>query len=358
MTNCKKCGHKNKSEAQFCVKCGHGLVQNKKADFVSRKKFILYLVIFITAIIFLVAFSWWQANQRNTLISERTELNAQIDGLKNEVITKEGTINELQSQTSTLQSQAQSSESQLREVQQSALQTQSNVEETKKELQDIVSSLNNLESWVSQNAKLPSDTFNLVSQMCKHSITKTGDKCIIDANAMGAKMRSCLGFTWVDDTTTSNFNSGDVIYDTATFFNSKKGDCDDFAFFYTAWIRSEYEYAKTLCTEDKISIKFSSSLSLVCPCEVYEVCGGLKSGGGHCETGVTTKSNSPNNPSTFLNNLYIIEPQSGSYDGLTFNQFETIWEYFTPNDFITVSNNNAIISSIQFAKQKANAITL
>lgn len=351
---CPHCHKKTRKGSEFCTNCGEKI--KAKSHSGGFKASYVVISVLIIACILLVFLLNNEVSSKRQLSSYNQELEQEIEGLNEQILVKNNQIEELGGQISSTQQQVSSIQSELSQTESQLSQQTTEAETVKNELQDILHNLNYLESWVSDNAELVSHTYSTVTSMCGHSVTVSNGICTIDTKELGQNMKQCLGYTWVDDKTTSNFNQGDVIYDAQTFFNSKVGDCDDFSLFYTAWLRSEYNYAKYYCSESNIYVKFSDGKTLKCPCDFYAICGGLNSGGGHCETAITPGSADPYSPSSFLNSVYIVEPQSGYYSGTTYEEFSSIWQYFTEDDFIGINSGTTVSSSIQQAKSKAEAL--
>ena len=255
---CPNCHHKTRKESAFCTNCGEKIKSGSKSHSGGGFK-VSYLMIGVLIIvcIFLIFLLNSEVSSKRKLSTYNQELEQEIEGLNEQILVKNNQIEELGGQISSTQQQVSSIQSELSQTESQLSQQTTEVETVRKELQDILYSLNNLEHWVSDNAELKSSTYSTVTSMCDHSVTVSNGVCTIDTKQLGQNMKQCLGFTWVDDETTSNFNDGDVIYEAQTFFNSKDGDCDDFSLFYTAWLRSEYNYAKYYCTENNIYVKFS-----------------------------------------------------------------------------------------------------
>jgi len=281
--------------------------------------------------------------------AQKDNLELQLQTLNSQLGVKETEIAGLRSQIQGEQSASSSLQGQLSTTQQQLAQQKAQLDVAKKESQEVLNTLNRLDTWTSNNAQLNSNLFSSVSQ-CGQYTSKINNICQIDVNKIGSDMLGCIGFRWINDTITSNYNKNDVLYDVGTFYTTKQGDCDDFALFGAAWVRSEYNKAKQICSEDKIQMKVSQSIAVACPCSTYVVCGMLRSGGGHCEVGIARLSISPNAPS-FFNNVYIVEPQGGAYKGTASSEFQTIWNIFSYNDFIIYSNDN-VYSSIKSSKEK------
>jgi len=404
MNYCNKCGNEIKGKEKFCIKCGTKIlasktdpekidkIQKEQNAYIPQKKtwktYSIYT--FIVLLMLSVAFTSYQYyyyfkeynNYYSKFKVEESEKERYINLFNTEKQNKESEIalrRQVESQLSDAKAtiQAKSSEisglrgtlaeeqttriglqSQLSETEQ-ALGTQSQELQTvKREVDDVINTINSLETFVKSNSILSDSILTKIHGLCGSPIKISGRNCIIDANKMGSDMTSCIGFKWVDDETTSNFADGQRIFDVNTFWQSKEGDCDDFGFFMAAWLRSEYETAKSTCGASNILVQITSGglLSnptyITCPCDFYAIGGHItKWGGGyHMETGISTSSNL--NP----RNIYIVEPNGGGYDyyGDGSVMDNVIW-LFTKDDFI-IFHNGQITNSI--SKIKSNAIPL
>ncbi|MFH2106045.1 MAG: hypothetical protein ABII22_02200 [Candidatus Micrarchaeota archaeon] len=220
---------------------------------------------------------------------------------------------------------------------------------TKKEVENIIYNLDNLENFVSSNSLISKEQENKIHSYCGNP----AKNCIIDANKMGRDMTKCLGFVWVDDQTTSNFADGQRIFDLNTFWLSKQGDCDDFALYMAAWLRTEYKNLQSSCRESEIRVKVDMDTYVQCPCNFYSIGGYVTKIGGtyHMETGIGQKGKE--NPE----DIYIVEPQDGNFDGMgNGNVMTDVYWLFTKDDFRTYSYDTNEILSISGIKNKLSEL--
>ncbi|MBN1646050.1 hypothetical protein JW868_03365 [Candidatus Woesearchaeota archaeon] len=402
MVFCTKCGHSNKEGTKFCVKCGNKLKTVQK-DYIKKEKptdrevkkfsqYIPYIIITVLVIaIGILAYEVWYYNMnyndyynrfhyetserarytqlyeqeqaaKNAEINLRRQKEQELNTAQNKISTQSQEISSLRSSLRNEQQTRQSLQYELSETETELGQQSQQVETVKREIQDITYTINNLETFVKDSSTVSSDRLSKIHDLCGDPITQTGSSCIINANKMGADMKGCIGFTWVDDETTSNFADGQRIFDPDTFWLSKEGDCDDFGMFMAAWLRAEYDRASSFCNQVYIQVRPSSlmseGLSLTCPCQIYAVGGCYQGGGGSChmETGISGMINiyGPN----AVNYIYVVEPQSGSYDGSAPSNFDggVNW-IFTRDDFI-VLNYNQVTNSIKSTSQKIKQINI
>ena len=403
MKYCNKCGNETKGNEKFCRKCGAKLSAYKEETKKEERKekhervhtpkktwktYTLYtfLVVLVLSLAFTSYQYYYYFKEYNNYYSkfkyEESEKDRYINLFNTEKQNKESEITkrrQAESQLSDAQAtiQAKSTEisglrdtlteeqrtrtglqSQLSETEQ-ALGTQSQELQTvKREVDDVINTINSLETFVKSSSTLPDNILTKIHGLCSSPIQVSGGNCIINANKMGSDMTGCIDFTWVDDQTTSNFADGQRIFDVNTFWQSKEGDCDDFGFFMAAWLRAEYEIAKSTCGASNVLIQikpgslFSNPTYVTCPCDFYAIGGHItKWGGGyHMETGISAASNL--NPS----NIYIIEPQGGGYDYIGDGNVmdDVIW-LFTKDDFL-IFNNGQISNSISRIKSKAGSL--
>jgi len=300
-----------------------------------------------------------ETSKYKTLYEKEAQLKSQ------EVIAKQQATAESEKLKTSLyyeQSESQSVKGQLKTTQSELDQTKIKVATVKTEVTDLLYTLNNLETFVKSNNKLSNTILTKIHSLCGSPITFSGSNCIIDTNKIGIDMGNCIGFKWVDDKTTSNFADGQRIFDPTTFWLSKEGDCDDFGLFMSAWLRSEYNIAKSTCSESNIYMKikksyFANPEYITCPCDFYAVGGCYGQGSScHMETGISVSLNPYQN--NLPNAIHVIEPQSGYYDGIASSTFYGgVFWIFTENDFLTLSKNK-VISSIKSTKEKLNKIDL
>lgn len=398
MKHCNKCGTKLRDNvAEFCHKCGNKLKREIKHEVTEinrpKKPIFFWIAIIILLIGLGIAFEQGvhyynkyneyldkynyqvaetnryqnlyktEEQAKNNEVNLRRQKEAELSNVQSTLQAKNTEISGLRGTLSEEENARSGLQSELSTTQQALGQSTQQSEVIQKEVAEIMYNINSLESWVKENAYLPSDDISKIHSLCGDPLERSGNMCIIDVEKMGKDMGRCIGFRWVDDTKTSNFATGERIFDLNTFWQSKEGDCDDFAFFMTAWIRKEYERAKTICSDSSIRIKMRSStfssnaIYINCPCNIYHICGHITKwgGGGHCEVGITNYGN-PYSGASFYSNLEITEPQSGEYDGKTQNVFDSVWSLFTENDYLGI-NNNQVSTSIQSAKQKIQSIT-
>lgn len=385
MVYCKKCGTKVKEGYLFCSKCGLKVKKLKEekepkkikkveakhiAQGISKNIFYSVLIISIISLIVTSGYINKYVNEfydmKNLYSQQKSETDKYKKMYEQEANVKQQEIRkrqEAEAETSQVTSELYSEQQRLSNVQKELSSTKTELEQTqeqvsvvKKEVEDIVYTLNNLESWVDENALLPYDKLSNIHNSCGTYIDVQENNCIIDAKQMGQDMKICLRFYWVDDKITSNFGTGERIFDIDTFWQSKEGDCDDFALFFASWLRTEYNHAKAICGEKSIYIKLDESKFIKCPCDIYSVCGAYGNS-GHCETGVSQTSYKPSEGYTFFSNLYIIEPQNGGYGGTSLEEFKNVWEFFSENDFASVSDYK-VSRSIQSAKIKLQNINI
>ncbi|MFA5888165.1 MAG: zinc-ribbon domain-containing protein [Candidatus Nanoarchaeia archaeon] len=397
MNNCSKCGTKLEGTEKFCRKCGNKIkivqvdtttketigilnaIKNKKK---IRYASLAFIAILVLALIF-TSYQYYYFNkeyqtyyekfniekgEKESYISlfntEKTNKEAEIALRKQ----KEVELTETQSLVVAKEKEVSGLRTNLIEETAAKAEVQSDLDKTAAELEaksnqvkairaevsDINSEIGKLQSWVSSNAKLDATLLSSVHSLVGSPLGfPTPWQCVIDANEMGDDM-SRLGFRWVDDSTTSNATSLDRIYDVATFWGTKKGDCEDFSLFMSAWLRAEYERAKNNCSESNITVQVSFMEELKCPCNFHVICGDVEGIGGHCEVAITNSGN-PYSGIVYANSAHIIEPQGGYYEGLGSNAFKIIRNLFTHNDFITYYSNG-IVKSLQKAKEKVEAV--
>lgn len=220
--------------------------------------------------------------------------------------------------------------------------TESTLAQTQQEVADITGTLNNLQAWVDDNAFLNNNLNAEVTNTLKKPVVtaSTGsDAVFIDLNEMGRQMYSSFGFSYKSDSAVSYGRTNDKFYDIYTFWRFKVGDCDDFANFYAAWLRTlkkSYSNAK---------LNFGSFYLPDSNNHIYIVCGELLNGGGHCVVGAGYISD--------IKNMYLVEPQGGAYLGQTFDAFKNLWGIFDEDNFY-VMRSNGVYSSLSTAIIKAN----
>jgi|TARA_B100001971_G_C18204456_1_gene546686 hypothetical protein len=409
MKYCNKCGEETKGSEKFCRKCGAKLVIPKKEpskeikvhkkevhkeDTVKEEKREvkekvktvttsgiskpIFYGISITLIVIIGVFVSLYVKYLNefndlTLQYQNLEqdrnnyknLYQKESGLKQDEIRKRQTAESVtqrtEQQLTSEQKRAGSLQTELSQTEKELSSTMQQVEVVKNEFQDILYQINGLETFVKDNADLSGSRLNIIHSLCGNPITRDGDSCVIDANKMGSDMTSCIDFTWVDDKTTSNFADGQRIFDPDTFWSSKEGDCDDFAMFMAAWLRSEYDLAKSMCSQVSIKVKSggwgSSPIYVNCPCKIYSV-GGCYIGRDSCHMEVGISKDIDIYGYGAVNNIHVVEPQGGAYRGLAPNTYDggVNW-IFTENDFLNLNNNN-VYRSLKETKQTAGQIDI
>ena len=390
MAECNKCGTKLEENGKFCRKCGakFEIVQTeaitKEAigilnEIKNRKRIKYASLVFIAILVLALIFTSYQYYYFNkeyqtyyekfnvekgekesyiTLFNtEKTNKEAEIELRKQ----KEAELTETQALVVTREKEASDLRTDIIEEKAAKAEIQSDLDiksnqlkAIRAEVTDINSEIGKLQYWVSSNAKLGTNLLSDIHSLVGSTLSfPNPEQCNINLNEMGADM-SKLGFRWVDDSTTSNGTSLDGIYDVATFWGTKRGDCEDFALFMSAWIRSEYELAMNNCSESNITLQVAFMTKLKCPCNVHVICGDVTGMGGHCEVAITNTGD-PYSGIAYFQNAQIIEPNGGYYDGLGSNRFKSSRYYlFTYNDFITYYSNGSI-KSLQNAKEKVEA---
>lgn len=374
MAECNKCGTKLEGNERFCRKCGTNIGIDEKPkekrqgffEALASNKILKYFALAFVTILFIslifTSYQYYYFNkeykvyyeqfniqkaQKESYISlfntEKTAKEAEIELRKQ----KESELTETQALVVAKEREVSGLRTNLIEETAAKAEVQSDLDKTAAELEaksnqvkairaevsDINSEIGKLQSWVSSNAKLGAEILSSIHSQTGVPTTIQPYKCSIDANRIGADM-SRLGFTWVDDKTTTNGTDFDRIYDVNAFWNSKRGDCEDFSLFMAAWLREEYELAKQNCSENNTYVRFATLDELRCPCNFHVICGELQDNTGHCEVAITN-SGDPYSGIVYINSAHIIEPQGGYYDGLGSNAFKVIRNLFTHNDFIT-----------------------
>jgi len=400
MKYCNKCGVEVKGKEKFCRKCGSKIKhpqetkekqipESHSSSGWKKKLTITFIVLLVLSLAFTsYQYSFYQKQYDdyygkykveesekeryvNLYNTEKSSKESEIQKRRNvesDLVNTEATLQAKYSEISNLkgsltdeQRTRQSLQTELSSAEQTVSSQAQQLQTVQKEVQEIVYTLNRLETFVKDSAELPNNILTKIHGLCGSPIEKSGNTCIIDANQMGSDMKYCIDFTWTDDEVTSNFADGQRIFDVNTFWQSKEGDCDDFGLFMSAWLRSEYALAESMCSNVKIQVKkggmFSSPTYVTCPCDFYAV-GGCYEGrsGCHMETGIGTATNVYTS-SSFVNNMHVVEPQNGGYDGYAPNNFDggVNW-IFTDNDFLILSNNK-IYQSISGAKDKLNSVS-
>ena len=270
-------------------------------------------------------FSTEEENKKNE-IELRRKQQKDFGMCKDNVTSKKGEIKELESLLANEMNKTTELQDQIIEKNALIYSASEELETSKREVDELIYNIENLETFVKSNSELEKEQVDTIHKFCGD----VRDGCIIDANAMGKKMISCIGFTWVDDSTTSNFADGQRIFDPETFWLSKQGDCDDFSLYMASWLRSEYTDAKQECKESEIKVKVDTNKFVECPCEFYAIGGFATKQGGiyHMETGIGKAGDMD------PNEIHIVEPQTGEYDGKGNGAVmsQVIW-LITKNDF-------------------------
>jgi len=201
------------------------------------------------------------------------------------------------------------------------------VAQVKVQVAEISNTIYNLESWVSDNAQLNNNLITEMNAVYKTDyITEYDGMFVIDLNIMGKMMFSDFKFQYENDATLTGGRKGDNIFDINEFWSMRKGDCEDFANFYVAWLRSIInQYG-----EDKVQLKPGNGY-LYSNVDIYNVCGELKTGTGHCVVGIGNVYN--------MDSMILIEPQGGRFLGNAFEVFETLYNVISENNFYNFKDN-------------------
>lgn len=333
------------------------------------------LIITILSAIFGIA-QYYNSNYFKNLYTQeqsaKQNAEAQITNIQSQLNTKLSEAESLQTKLSSTEQQLASASAQLNTAQQELAQAkgqiqeqQTQIYETSREVGKVEQRILTLENFVSENAYLPDQIAVQIHSKCGNPITKTGDTCFIDTCKMGKDMMDCLGFKWYDD----NSTSGDLqsLFDVWSFWNSKKGDCDDFAFFTSAWLRYEIEQSKKICSSTVALMKPKttsflffetcgdalSAININDVGQVYDVCGCFSSGGCHCEVGVNSNPSLTPFDNYFFESVYLFEPQGGAYQGKSNEEFNSgIGWLFAKDDFYDIDmGTNQASSSLSSLKE-------
>lgn len=285
-------------------------------------------------------------SQLNTKLSEAESLQTKLSSTEQELASVSAQLNTAQQELTQAKGQIQEQQTQIYEV--------------SREVGKVEQRILTLETFVSDNAYLPDQIATQIHSKCGNPITKTGDTCFIDTCKMGKDMLDCLGFKWYDD----NSTSGDLqsLFDVWSFWNSKKGDCDDFAFFTSAWLRYEIEQSKKICSSTVALMKPKttnfiffetcgdaiSATSINDARQVYDVCGCFSYGSCHCEVGINSNPSLTPFNNNFFDSTYLFEPQGGSYSGKSTDEFNAgIGWVFSKDDFYDIEmRTNQTINSL------------
>jgi len=292
---------------------------------------------------------------QNRLDSTESELKATkitLTSTQNTLNAKVREIEGLEAQISQLSSELSETKYELAQTSKHLGQTEFELSQAKvvlaaisSDLSEVENRINYLTNYVNENAYLP-------ESISSDLHTQYGDPVegnIIDTCEIGRMM--ARRFSYRTDT------GGDNVFNVEKFWDLRQGDCDDFAFFAAAWLRSEimrvkksggtpivsFGEVKQQCWLFFCSTKCDPTLLLTADDieeKVVMACGTLKGGGGHCEVGVLGV-----NPKAAVfkkaptSSLYVFEPQSGENQGLFTDEFTSPHALFTSDDYISFSGN-------------------
>lgn len=305
-----------------------------------------------------------QSNRKNAETQIAT-IQSQLNAKSNEAENLQTKISSTEQQLASVSAQLNTAQQELAQAKGQIQEQQTQIYETSREVGKVEQRILTLESFVSENAYLPDQIAVQIHSKCGNPITKTGDTCFIDTCKMGKDMMDCLGFKWYDD----NSTSGDLqsLFDIWSFWNSKKGDCDDFAFFTSAWLRYEIEQSKNVCSSTVALMKPKttsflffetcgdalSAISVKNESQIFDVCGCFSSGGCHCEVGVNSNPSLTPFDNNFFESVYLFEPQGGAYQGKSNEEFNSgIGWLFANNDFYDIDmGTNQASSSLSSLKE-------
>ena len=327
--------------------------------------FICTTVLAIATVGFLV-YKWDQA------LGESWSNYVQLQDEKQKVIVKDidiKTLNEqiqdlnirvaeLQTSESALELNQQYLQNSLSYAQQNLDQQQSTIASQRQQIGQITAEANaaldkilRLQDWVSENAYVPTAMFTELANYQDANNRLYTPEGYIDTFGLGQIMYKS-GLYYSDDARTTYGLSGDALAKLYDFWNGKKGDCDDFALFYTAALRDMFLWAQPDVKLKLTSVSGSHIISKSDYPYPYMICGQLIDGGGHCETilsedELTIKHN--------LQSKLLIEPQGGIYQGTVEDKFSDIWWiidsdtiYFV-NEFIIYDSLDGLSSNLQMS---------
>lgn len=328
---------------------------------IANQKNIITILLIISAISLIFAtIQYYNFNNFRSLYfqeqSKREKAENQLSNIQSQLQAKTSEAQTFQTKLSSTEQQLASVSSQLNTAQQELAQAKGQIQEQQTQIYEISRDVGKveqriltLETFVSENAYLPEQIANEIHSKCGNPITKEGDTCFIDTCKMGKDMLDCLNFKWYDD----NATSGDLqsLFNVWSFWNSKKGDCDDFAFFTSAWLRYEIQQSKKSCSATVTLLKPKttsflffetcgnalSAININDAGQIYDVCGCFSSGGCHCEVGVNANPSLTPFDNYFFESVYLFEPQGGAYQGKSTDEFSSgIGWLFANNDFYDI----------------------